>query len=273
MKDKNKPIGVFDSGVGGISVLKKVVQQLLHENFIYYGDSLNAPYGSKPLEEVRRLTMDGVEFLLEHNVKAIVVACNTATSAAINEIRTRYPEIPIIGTEPALKPAVLASEEGSIVVMATERTLSEEKFARLMDTVARERDVIKMPCPGLAELIEDGKAETEEARDYLREKFSAVDLDKVSSVVLGCTHYPFIRDALTEVIGEDKLILDGAEGISRHLHHVLMQRGLLTDRKRPGEVQIINSASGDEMLNLSVQLLISGCGGETAEDDLICVTG
>lgn len=273
LNDKNNPIGVFDSGVGGISVLKKVVQLLLHEDFIYFGDSLNAPYGSKPLDEVRKLTLAGVDFLLERNVKAIVVACNTATSAAIDVIRARYPDIPIIGTEPALKPAVLASKQGSIVVMATERTLAEDKFAHLMNKVARERDVIKMPCPGLAELIEDGKSDTMEVRDYLQDKFSRVDLDKISSVVLGCTHYPFITRALAEVIGEDKLILDGADGISRHLRNVLSMCDLLTDRTIPGEVQIINSSSGDELLNLSVQLLISGCGPRTNEDNLLCVTG
>ena len=273
MNEKNRPIGVFDSGVGGISVLKKVVQQLQHENFIYYGDSLNAPYGSKPLDEVRQLTIDGVNFLLDRNVKALVVACNTATSAAIDEIRAMHSDLPVIGTEPALKPAVLSSSIGSIVVMATERTLVEKKFSLLMDKVARERDVIKMSCPGLVELIEDGKAHAVEASDYLKDKFSSIDLSTVSAVVLGCTHYPFIRGALADVIGEDIRILDSADGIAKHLNNVLKEKDLLTDRTTPGEVQIINSSADDKLLNLSVRLLISELCKEDVLEDLLCVSG
>lgn len=156
MNDKYNPIGFFDSGLGGISVLKESIKLLPNENFIYFGDSINAPYGSKSIEEIRELTNKAIEFLISKNVKAIVIACNTATSASVNELRDKYSkDIPILGIEPALKPASLSNKKGSIVVMATERTLSEKKFFDLMDKVAKQRDVIKLPCPSLVKFVEN----------------------------------------------------------------------------------------------------------------------
>lgn len=257
MIDKDRPIAVYDSGVGGISVLKKVVRLLPHENFIYYGDSLNAPYGSKSIEEIKKLTLAAVDYLTTRGVKAIVIACNTATSAAIEDVRRSYPDLPILGIEPALKPAVEAAPDGAIVVMATELTLKEKKFDLLLDHVARGRQIIKMSCPGLVELIEGGLADSEKTRDYLRGKFGELDQDSISAVVLGCTHFPFIRKALQEIIGDDKIILDGSEGIARHLKTILAGKDLLSERTEHGEIQILNSAPGDELLELSVDLLVS----------------
>lgn len=264
MIDRDRPIAVYDSGVGGISVLKKVVCLLPHEDFIYYGDSLNAPYGSKPLEVIKQLTLSAVEYLAARDVKAIVIACNTATSAAIDDVRRAYPELPIFGIEPALKPAVEAAPEGSIVVMATELTLKEKKFEQLVDSFAKERKVIKMSCPGLVELVESGQADSPRTTEYLSAKFKDLDKASYSAVVLGCTHYPFIRRSLQSVIGPEKLILDGSEGIARHLRSILEHQGLLSQRTELGEIQILNSAPGDELLALSVDLLISREAGNCA---------
>lgn len=255
MSDQDRPIGFIDSGVGGISVLKKSIRQLPHENFIYYGDSLNAPYGSKPLEEIQRLTFAAVDYLLERKAKAIVIACNTATSAAVHLVREKYPDLPVLGIEPALKPAVESTKTGSIVVMATETTLKEKKFALLMDRVAKDRNIIKMSCPGLVELIEDGKANSPETYDYLKAKFDALVLNDVEAVVLGCTHYPFIRCSLRKVIGAGPKILDGADGISRHLEKVLRSRDLVSKRHDYGEVLMINTSGDDHLLTLSKNLL------------------
>lgn len=257
MKQHEEPIGFFDSGVGGISVLKKAVRLLPNENFIYYGDSLNAPYGSRPAREIQDLTLKAVELLLAKNIKALVLACNTATSAAAEMVRQRYPDLPVLGIEPALKPAVFAAPEGAIVVMATETTLKERKFADLVERVAGDRQVIPMSCPGLVELIEGGQGKSEETRLYLEEKFKPLAMDEVSAVVLGCTHYPFIRPVLRSVIGAKAFILDGADGISRHLQFVLEQRGLLTKRATPGEILMLNSAPDKGLLDLSVKLLIA----------------
>ena len=256
MIDKDRPIAVYDSGVGGISVLKKMVRLLPHEDFIYYGDSLNAPYGSKPIQEIKKLTFQAIDYLMARGVKAIVIACNTATSAAIDEVRKAHPELPIFGIEPALKPAVEVAPEGSIIVMATELTLKEKKFDQLVVNVARSRQVIKMSCPGLVELIETGQADSALTREYLSDKFKDLDRASFNAVVLGCTHYAFILKTLQEVIGNDKIIVDGADGIARHLSSILSERNLLTKRTGPGEVQILNSAPGDDLLKLSMDLLI-----------------
>ena len=149
---RDKPIGVFDSGVGGISVLKEAVKLLPKEDFIYFGDSKNAPYGTKKVEEVIELSFTAVDFLLKHGVKAVVVACNTATSAAIESLRQKYIDIPIIGIEPALKPAVELNKRGKIIIMATPMTLLENKFQSLMKTYEKEIDIETLPCVGLVEL-------------------------------------------------------------------------------------------------------------------------
>ena len=157
MSTDNRPIGVLDSGLGGISVLRELVKLMPGEDFIYYGDSANAPYGTRTPEEVIDLTKKDVEFLLERGAKAIVVACNTATSVAIKELRAAYEEIlPVIGIEPALKPAVKAKEHSKVVVMATPMTLSQTKFNSMMHIYEDDANIIKMPCPGLVEYIESG---------------------------------------------------------------------------------------------------------------------
>lgn len=254
MDAKKKPIGFFDSGMGGIGVLRESIQILPNENYIFFGDSKNAPYGSKSIEEIEKLSFDIIDFLLEKDVKAIVVACNTATSAAIDKIRERHPELPVLGIEPALKPAVNSKDTGSIVVMATERTLTEKKFAKLMDNVAKEREIIKLPCPGLVELIEAGKADSKETLDFLINRYKDIDLSKVSAIVLGCTHYTFITDTLKK-IAPDISIFDGSPGISRHLKDVLSEKGLLNDSEETGSVEVYNSSHDEKLLQLSLYLL------------------
>lgn len=252
--DTSLPIGVFDSGVGGISVLKEAVRLLPGENFIYYGDIKNSPYGPKSLLEVRSLTLKAMADLTSWGVKALVVACNTATSAAIDDIRRRYPGLLVLGIEPALKPAAKAIEDGLIVVMATERTLSEEKFARLLDATAKQRNVLKMPCPGLMDLVEAGKSQEPETKDYLRDKFQNIPED-LQGVVLGCTHYPFVRDALVEVIGPKVKIFDGAEGIARNLKIQLEKLQLLNETGKAGEIRFYFSGNQERALKLSQELL------------------
>ena len=167
MDRKNAPIGVFDSGVGGISVLKELVKQMPNEHYIYFGDSANAPYGSRPTEQVRQLTLQAAEQLYSRNIKALVVACNTATSAAIEILRQNYPELIVIGIEPALKPAADQFPRGNIGVMATQVTLREEKFAHQLERFPQAQ-VSLIPAPGLVELIESGNADSPETEALLR---------------------------------------------------------------------------------------------------------
>ncbi len=169
------PIGFFDSGVGGLSVLREAIKVLPNEDFIYFGDSKNAPYGTKTVDEVKKLTFNAVEFLLKHNVKAVVIACNTATSAAIEDLRNSYKNIPIIGIEPALKPAVELNRKGKIVVMATPMTLAEKKFNDLMAKYKDASEMVSLPCPGLVEYVEKGIVKGRELNNYLQKKLSIID--------------------------------------------------------------------------------------------------
>lgn len=220
------PIGVFDSGVGGISVLAKMVRTLPNEKYIYFADSKYAPYGVRSLEEVRELSLKAVDFLCNQGIKALVVACNTATSVAIDELRQKL-HFPVIGMEPAVKPAVELCNEGKIVVMATPLTLNQRKFNLLLHRFEEQAEIIPLPCPGLVELIESGHTSDEEIENYLRNLFTDVDVKCLSSVVLGCTHYIFIRDEVARLLGPEVEIIDGNCGTVKHLERTLAREGLL----------------------------------------------
>jgi glutamate racemase len=253
--NKNRPIGFFDSGVGGLSVMKEAIQVMPNENYIYFGDSKNAPYGVKSVEEVRDLTFKAVEFLLNKGVKGIAIACNTATSAAVADLRKVYPDLPLVGIEPALKPAVELNKDGNILIMATSMTLKEEKFNRLMNRYKDRASIIPVPCPGLVEFIESGKLDGKEVEEYLFEKMNTYNGGKIASIVLGCTHYPFIKDTLVKIIGKDITIIDGGLGTAKELRRRLREKNLLTESKENGTIEIINSSNKNEVIDLSYRLL------------------
>ena len=196
MADRNSPIGVFDSGVGGVSVLRACADLLPREDFLFFGDSANAPYGEKTLEQVRSMTVQRVDELLDRGVKAVVVACNTATSAAIALLRERHPQVPMIGIEPAVKPAAQADDSSQVIVMATPLTIHEEKYQTLAAAYRHEAGVISLPCRGLAELVEAGEREGPVIDSYLQELFLPFRHCNVEYIVLGCTHYPFVEGAI-----------------------------------------------------------------------------
>lgn len=255
MDNKNRPIGFFDSGVGGLSVMKEAIQVMPNENYIYFGDSKNAPYGVKSVEEVRDLTFKAVEFLLNKGVKGIAIACNTATSAAVADLRKIYPDLPLVGIEPALKPAVEFNKDGNILIMATSMTLKEEKFNRLMNRYKDRASIIPVPCPGLVEFIEAGKLDGKEVEEYLFEKVNTYNGGKIASIVLGCTHYPFIKDTLVKIIGKDITIIDGGLGTAKELRRRLSEKNLLTESRENGTIEIINSSNKNEVIDLSYRLL------------------
>ena len=248
------PIGVFDSGVGGISILKELVKLMPNENFIYYGDSANAPYGTKSLEQVTDLVCKDAEYLSEKGVKALVVACNTATSVGIKLLRERYHGVmPVVGIEPALKPAVLSKEHPTVLVMATPMTLREEKFHNLMQRFMEQAEIVPLPCPGLMEYVERGELSGEALEKYLTELFSPYD--KVDAVVLGCTHYPFVKEMIRKVIGKDVMLFDGGAGTARETKRQLEAWGIVNPSLETGYVVFENSANRQELLDLSRQLL------------------
>lgn len=248
---KEKYIAVFDSGVGGISVLRELLKQMPGEDYLYFGDSANAPYGEKPTAQVRELTLKAAQMLLQRGVKALVVACNTATAAAIDELRKAYPDTVIVGIEPALKVAADRYPAGQIGVMATQVTLREEKFAHQLERFP-EVSIHLIPAPGLVELIEQGKADSPETRQLLQ-TILAPYTGKLDALVLGCTHYPFVAPVIRELLGADTALLDGGEGTARYTKHCLEQLGLL--QEGPGSVQIENSSQEAALAELSAKLL------------------
>lgn len=249
MQCSNSPVGVFDSGVGGISTLASLVRLLPHEDFLFFGDSRYAPYGTRTQEEVLARAEAILSFMHAHNCKAVVIACNTATSAAAACLRA-VEQIPIIGMEPALKPASLLRHGGINLVLATPMTLRLPKYQALAARWGEGAEAL--PCPGLVELIEARDFPAAEA--YLREKLSAYDPDQIDSVVLGCTHYVFLRPILRRILPPDTAVLDGNEGTARQLQRILAGRGLLNDQVTPGQVRFFTSGDAESVVPLMSEL-------------------
>ena len=237
-----RPIGVFDSGVGGVGTLMEMARLMPQERFLFYGDTAHAPYGTKDRETVMGYVRGIMAHLLSRDVKAVAIACNTATAVAAEALRAEY-DLPIIGIEPALKPAHEMRHGGSILVLATPMTLRLEKFQRLMGQYGE--GAVPLPCPGLMELVE--QEAFEQAGRYLREHFSPYDLNHVDAVVLGCTHYVFLRPVLREILPETVQVLDGNLGTARQLKRVLEEKGLL---REAGEGSVTLETSGDAAIVL-----------------------
>ena len=248
MADHHSPVGVFDSVVGGIGTLAALRRELPQERFLFYGDTANAPYGTKSREEVMACVSRIMDHLLGQDVKAVVIACNTATAVAAAELRARY-TWPIIGIEPALKPAHEMRREGSILVLATPMTLKLEKFRALYERYGE--GAIPLPCPGLMELVE--READDEARRYLLDLFAPYDLTQVDAVVLGCTHYVFLRPILKDILPANVKVLDGNEGTARQLRRVLTANGLLADGQ--GSITLETSGDPDVVLPVMRRLL------------------
>ena len=238
MNRREDPVGVFDSGVGGISALIAMKRLLPNETFIYYGDTRNAPYGTKATDEVIRCVQDVVARLQEDRIKALVIACNTATGAAAATLRKEL-DIPVIGMEPALKPASELRKDGSILVLATPLTLHQDKFERLMEKYGE--GAIRVPCTGLMELVEN--EDYDQAEAYLKQVFSAYDMNTVDAIVLGCTHYVFLKDMIRDMIPPSVAITEGSDGTARQLKRILQRNNLINES---GRGKIILETSGTE---------------------------
>lgn len=219
-------IALFDSGIGGITVLHEALKMLPCEDYIYYADTLNAPYGTKSREEVRALVFSAVDFIVSLGVSAVVVACNTATSVAIEDLRERY-TIPIIGMEPAVKPAVekTGGTQKRVLVTATPLTLKEEKLKNLIDRIDNEHIVDLLPLPGLVQFAETFEFSENVVSEYLKNELAAYELDRYGTIVLGCTHFVFYRNILKKIIPENIDIIDGNTGTINHLKKVLDGKG------------------------------------------------
>ena len=252
MYTKNDYIAVFDSGVGGISVLRQLCKLMPDERYVYFGDSANAPYGSRPTQQVRELTLAAAEHLTRsYPVKALVVACNTATAAAIEILRAAYPDLIVIGIEPALKLAADRFPGGRIGVMATQVTLREGKFEDLLRRHGHDCTVDRIPAPGLVELIESGKGDGPETEEFMHRLLDGY-VGRLDALVLGCTHYPFVQRTIARCL-PGTVLLHSGEGTARETRRRLEKAGLLHDG--PGEVLITESLEDPQRLELAWRLL------------------
>jgi glutamate racemase len=243
------PIGIFDSGVGGLSILSGLRELLPHEDLLYLADTRYAPYGPKGDAFIRERSVAIVDFLLARGAKAVVVACNTATAAAIAMLRERY-DIPLIGVEPAVKPAAALSRRGIVGVLATSGTIASDKFIRLQDRFTEQVQILTRACPGLVELIEAPEFDAEEVRSLLLDLTAPMREKQADVVVLGCTHYSLIRELIQEVMGEDVRIVDAELAVARETRRRLEDLDVLTTSTEGGELRFFTSGDPTQQQRL-----------------------
>ena len=232
----NKPIGVFDSGVGGISVLQHIHALLPHEQLLYVADSKYAPYGNKTPAEIQSRCFEIADLLIAKGAKALVVACNTATAAAIDAMRAKY-TLPIFGMEPAVKPAAKASKNGAIGVLATVGTLKSAQFAGLLESYGRNVKVVTQGCVGLVECIERGELNSENTLGLLKQYSQPLLDEGTDTIILGCTHYPFVQPLIKKIVGEKVVLIDTGAAVAKHLQKRLSTLDLLSDNKQLAEAK------------------------------------
>lgn len=249
------PIGVFDSGVGGLSVLRHVRARLPHEDLLYLADSAHAPYGDRAPAWIRARSLELCEWLVGQGAKALVVACNTATAAAASELRARLAQ-PVIAMEPAVKPAAAATRSGIVGVLATTGTLESARFAALLDRFSAGIEVVAQPCPGLVEVIERGELDGPATRELVARFVTPLLARGVDTLVLGCTHYPFVRDVIAAAAGPGVVIVDTGPAVAQQVERRLSEAGLLSPSPAPGRDRMITT--GGAAAAATVRLLWPG---------------
>lgn len=232
---------MFDSGVGGLTILREVQRQLPAENVLYVADQAHVPYGSRALENVCQLSFAITQFLLDQGAKLIVVACNTASAASLHALRERYPKVPFVGMEPAVKPAAEETKTGTVGVLATPATFEGELFASVVERFAEGVTVLQMTLPGLVEQIEKGELDTAATRSILEQGVRPLLKAGADRLVLACTHFPFIIPQLKTIVGEEIIVIDPAPAVTRQIARLLAQRTLLSDGAQPGTVRYVTS--------------------------------
>lgn len=246
MNSSKKSVLVFDSGFGGLSVLKRLVRLMPKENWLYLGDSANAPYGVHTTEEIIDYTLSAVASVFSENVKAMVIACNTATAAAEDALKAAYPGIPVIGIEPAAKAA--AAENARTLCLATASTLNSARFAAQMKEIREGAEVFPVPAPKIVTYVEAGATQKDELREYLKDLFAPYAAEKIDAVVLGCTHFPFAADVIEQALGYSVKFYDAGSAVAEKTRSVLSQLGRLCEDGAGGSITMLNSTCDDEYL-------------------------
>ncbi len=249
------PIGVFDSGVGGLTVAREIRTLLPAEDIVYYGDTANCPYGDRSLEDVTRLAAAATAYLLSEGAKLIVVACNSASGAALQELRRRY-DVPFVGMVPAIKPACQASESGRVGVMATAMTVQADLFSDVVTRFATGCRLTIQTCPGLAEAVERGDADADETHELLRGYVAPLAAAQVDAVVLGCTHYPFLTPRIQQLLGDHVNIVDSGAAVAARVRQVLIEHDLM-NRAGTGSFLLTGSGPLEVAARLAARLGLS----------------
>ena len=239
----HQPIGIFDSGVGGLSVLLAIRRELPAENLLYLGDQAHVPYGSRPRDQIREYAFGITRFLLAQGAKLIVVACNTDSAVALHDLRQAFPEVPFVGMEPAVKPAAETTHTGKVGVLATPTTFAGELYASVVERFARDVQIYQSTCPGLVEQIESGDLQGPETRHILEEALEPMLAEGIDTVVMGCTHYPFVIPLIETITGPEVRVIDPAPAIARQARRLLTERDLLNPDENAGKLRFYTSGS------------------------------
>jgi len=249
------PLGVFDSGVGGLSVLRAIRQLLPAEDILYFADQAHVPYGPRPMEQVRAFADGITRFLLSRGAKLVVVACNTASAAALQYLRQTFPQIPFVGMEPAVKPAAETSQTGVVGVLATPATFQGALYASVIERFAQGVTVLQHTCPGLVTQIESGDLYSMQTRRILEEALLPMLAQGIDTVVLGCTHYPFVIPLIEEIVGEKVRVIDPAPAVARQVQRLLSERGVQAKENRSGIVRYVTSGEAQSLERMLPLLL------------------
>jgi len=269
----NNPIGVFDSGVGGLSVLRAVQEQMPAENMIYLGDQGHVPYGARPMEQIQKFSEGITRFLLDQGSKIIVVACNTASAAALTYLREKFSNVLFVGMEPAVKPAAETTRTGRVGVLATPATFQGALYASVVERFAAGVELFQSTCPGLVRQIEQGELDSKETRAILEDALLPMLEKNIDTVVLGCTHYPFVIPLIQQIVGENIRVIDPAPSVARQVGRVLEARGLRNLSPGNGKTQFFTSAKADSMhailpVLLGIKSVVTQVRWDEAEDDV-----
>lgn len=255
MPNSLSPIGIFDSGIGGLSVLRAIRAQMPEESVIYFGDQGHIPYGPRPMQQIRDFSEAITRFLLDHNAKLIVVACNTASAAALQYLRAKFPEVSFVGMEPAVKPAAEQTQTGKVGVLATPATFQGALYASVVERFANGVELFQNTCSGLVQQIEQGNLNGPETRRILDEALLPMMEKNIDTVVLGCTHYPFVIPLIEQIVGENVRVIDPAPSVAKQVRRVLEAKGLKNESKSNGDVRFFTSGDPEKLKSLLALLL------------------
>jgi glutamate racemase len=258
--DKKSPIGIFDSGVGGLSVLRAIRASMPEESILYFGDQGHIPYGPRPMEQIRNFSEAITNFLLERNAKIIVVACNTASAAALKYLRETFPNVEFVGMEPAVKPAAEHTQTGKVGVLATPATFQGALYASVVERFANGVELFQNTCNGLVQQIEQGNLQDEETRRILNDALLPMLERNIDTVVLGCTHYPFVIPVIEQIVGKSVRVIDPAPSVAKQVRRVLETRGMKNESDAQGDVTFYTSGDIADLTSLLPLLL-----GESGE--------